>query len=255
MKHCWKKFRMLGILLLLVGLLAAPAGAYTVYVDGVANAGWWADTLEKTHLYVWDQDAGAYAYQWVYNGITPLPWNSLPEFLNDLSDNVLDQAGGISLGNWQVQSGGDPFNQPAAAIWKSLTLPAGNYRLRLTPDSRAYDLKAFAWPNETAQSLWNAYVQIHGRYQGGGTFDLAFGDWSFNRPTEAEVLSYYHNYVDGLPLVLSEPAELLFYINDYNSIDNAYGVTLEVAVVPLPATLLLLGSGLVALALPNWRRR
>lgn len=248
------KLKVLGMVAMIWGLLLGPAWAYTIYVDGVANAGWYADTLEKTHLYVWDFDRNAYAYQWTYDGTTPLPWASLADFLADLQDNVLDQAGGIVLGSWQVQSGGDPFTQPAAAIWKSLSLPAGSYRLRLAPDSRAYDLRSFAWPGEQEEHIWNAYVQIHGRYPGGGTFDLAFGDWSYNKPTEAEVLSFYRANVDGLRLDLSGPAELFFYINDYNSIDNASGVTLELAVVPLPGTLLLLAGGLAALLWHGSRR-
>ncbi len=250
----WKQKGRRGLLALMIVLLASPAWAYSIYVDGVANAGWYADTLEKTHLYVWDFDRGAYAYQWVYDGVTSLPWNSLADFQADLSDNVLNAAGNIPLGNWQVQSGGDVFNQPAAPIWKSLSIPAGSYRLRLTADSRAYDLQAVPWPNESQQSLWNAYVQIHGRYQGGGTFDLAFGDWSYRRLTEAEVLAFYHANVDGLPLLLAEPAELFFYINDYNAIDNASGVTLELVLVPLPSTLVLGGAGL-ALIFGSWSRR
>ena len=49
---------------------------------------------------------------------------------------------------------------------------------------------------------------------------------------------------------------MLFYINDYNSVDNGASVTLEFSdppPVPVPGSLVLFGSGLTAFI--GWRRR
>jgi len=48
-------------------------------------------------------------------------------------------------------------------------------------------------------------------------------------------------------LNLAQAANVYFYINDYNAIDNTGGVTLDIRAVPEPASLWLLGSGMLLL--------
>jgi hypothetical protein len=239
---------------LVSGAAVSPAAAALVSLDGVANAGWSTDDLTRTHLYIYDLTAGAYAYQWWYGVSGPLPWSSVQDLVNDLSDNVLNNAGGIPVGDWKVESGGDAFNQPAAVIWKSVSLAAGTYSLYLTADSRAYDIKDYVWPNETVDHIWNCYVQILADYVS-STESFNFGDWDDRQPTEAEALDYYRANVDGTTITLTADAVVYFFINDYNSVDNAGSVTLEILPIPLPGTLSLLALGLAALGLLDIRRR
>lgn len=240
---------------LLAGLGVWPAAATVVHLDGIANAGWYADDLTKAHLYIANTDVpGTYYYQWTYAPANPAPlWTSREALAADLADGVLVNS--TVVGNWRVESAGDVFGNPAAPIWKTLNLAAGTYVLRLTADSRAYQLNEFLWPNETAGSpVWNAYVQMYALYADSSTAGFVFGDWSFHQGAESAVLDYYRLNVDGLTITLPQAAQLYFYINDYNAVDNGAGVTLEFTpmVVPTPTTLLLVASGLALLGL---RRR
>ena len=237
---------------LLVGAAVWPVGATVVHLDGIANAGWYADDLTKAHLYIANADVpGTYYYQWTYSPVDPLPlWSSRQELADDLADGVL--VNNTVVGNWRVESAGDVFGNPAAAIWKSFNLAAGTYALRLTADSRAYQLNEFLWPNETAGSpVWNAYVQMYAVYADNTTGSFNFGDWSGHRNSESEVLDYYRQFVDGTIIDLPQAAVMYFYLNDYNAVDNGGSVTLALSPVPLPGGLMLLGGGLAVL----WARR
>ena len=60
--------------------------------------------------------------------------------------------------------------------------------------------------------------------------------------------------MDGMSITIPKSATMLFYINDYNSVDNGASVTLEFSqAAPLPGSLVLFGSGLLAFI--SWRRR
>ena len=241
--------------LILAGALAgasSPASAITVTLDGVANATWWQNPT--TYLYVAHADSSGYYYQWNSGtGSLPANWTSLDAMVQDLVNNRTY----VGDNDWKIESGGDPFNNPDASyVWKSLTLPAGQYNLSLALDSEAYNLKSYQWPNETSQDIWNAYVQILIVYQNGaGTVSESFGGFDgYWQSSEADALAYYRQYVDGKLFTLEYPAEVYFYINDYNSVDNAKSVTLEINPVPLPGSLYLVGSGM-ALLLAGFRRR
>ncbi len=243
-----KIFSMLVLLVLWGGLVVLPARAAVVHLDGIANAGWYADDLSKAHLYIADVDVpGAYYYKWTYSPAAPTPlWASRQGLSDDLADGIL--VNGTVVGNWRVESAGDVFGNPTAPVWKSLNLAPGTYVLRLTPDSRAYQLNAFLWSNESpSASLWNAYVQMYAVYADSTTQSFAFGDWSLHQGAESDVLDYYRQFVDGMTITLPQAAEVYFYINDYNAVDNDAGVSLEFSAVPLPASFLLLAGGLVLL--------
>lgn len=239
--------------------IAGPpqVGAEIIHLDGIANAGWYADTLTNSHLYIANPDLpGAYYYKWVYSVSTPAPlWNSRQALADDLADGVL--VNGTPVGSWQVQSGGDAFNvsgHRADEIWKSLSILPGTYRLNLTTDSRAYQLNEFLWPGETnGIPVWNAYVQMYAVYNDTTTASFNFGEWVFQQGSENGVLTYYHTNVDGMTINLPNPATLFFYINDPNSVDNGASVKLEFSNVPIPGSLILVGSGLIAFI--GWRRR
>ncbi len=161
---------------------------------------------------------------------------------HDLNDGVLWLMAN-PVGNWHVESAGDVFNNPANAIWKTLTVSPGTYKLKLTPDSQAYQLNEFLWGNEGNYStpIWNAYVQMYVEYNDGSNASFNFGDWSQAQGTEADVLALYHStFIDGMVLNLTKGGTIYFYINDYNSVDNGGSVSLEfdkICPVPVPGGL------------------
>jgi hypothetical protein len=249
------RFLLSMVLAVALAFASSPALAFTVTLDGVANATWFANPT--TYLYVVSPDSSVYYYQWNSgSGSLPSNWTSLDAMVQDLVNNrtyVGDNA-------WKIESGGDPFNNPEAQyVWKTLTLPAGYYTLSLAPSSEAYNLKSYQWPNETPQDLniWNAYVQIEAVYQNNqGTASFAFGGFDgYWQSSEADALNYYRQNVDGLRITLEYPADVYFYINDYNSVDNAGSVTLEISHVPLPGSLYLVAPGLALLLAGLWRRK
>ncbi|HHP7236284.1 MAG TPA: VPLPA-CTERM sorting domain-containing protein [Desulfobacterales bacterium] len=242
--------------ILLASFLAAgPAEAARVDLNSVLNAGF-SDNMPNSYLYIKSLESGTYAYQWDF-GAGRLPWENRDDLVADLTDNVLDNAGqDTPIGDWRVESGGDPFHAPSEVIWKRLSLNAGTYVLRLTDDSGAYNLSDYTWPNETPGSAWNAYVQIFADYGGTGSDSFNFGEApAFTKPTEAEALDFYRSNVDGKQIQLARAAEVYFYINDTNSVDNAGSVSLQIQPVPVPAAAYLLGSALIALVVMRRRMR
>jgi len=230
--------KILGVLLLLLtGFLSYSHASTTITLDGAANAGYWADDLTTTYFYVKNLDTNAYYYQWRYDNITPLQWGSLNEAITDLNTQ------GFS---WWLESGGDPFNNPSSPIWKSVPLAKGTYEVRLAADSSAYNTTGY-WGGNT----WNAYVQMYAAY--GDSFNFGEGTYSFN--TENNALNYYHTNVDGKTFSLNQDANVFFYINDFNSVDNFGSVKLDITVVPEPMSSILFVVGGAALASRGYRRK
>lgn len=210
----------------------------SVTLDGIANAGYWADDLGSAYLYVKDRDSGLYTYQWRY-GVNPEPlaWSNLDQLVADLNTRNF---------NWWLESGGDPFNNPSSPIWTSVFLEKGLYEVSLAPDSGAYNLTDY-WGNND----WNAYVQMYASY--GDSFN--FGEGSDISETKDNSLNYYHSNVDGMTISLKEDTNLFFYINDNNSIDNAGGVKLNVSVAPEPGQVILFITGAILLVVWHQRRK
>lgn len=225
------------MLLVIISFSYTYASTNTITLDGIANAGYWADDLTSTYLYVKDLTDDSYYYQWRYGSLDALRWSGMDELITDLN------AQGFS---WWLESGGDPFNNPSSPIWTSVYLERGLYEISLAPDSSAYNLSAY-WDDNN----WNAYVQMWAAY--GDSFN--FGEGSYITNSENDTLNYYRTNVDGMTFSLNDDTYLYFHINDFNSIDNSGSVKLNVTLVPEPPPVLLLISGAVTLVVFRYRQK
>lgn len=227
---------LIAVLMLAMGSFSFTHASYTtVTLDGIANAGWWADDLTSTYLYVKDEADDSYYFQWRYGDPNPLPWSDLDALVADPDINKF---------SWWLESGGDPFNSPSSPIWTSIYLEKGEYIINLAPDSSAYNLEAYGGVNH-----WNNYVQMWADYDD----SFKFGEGSYIFGSAIDSLDFYRTNVDGKTISLKENTNLYFYINDYNSVDNSGSVKLNIAVVPEPRQVLLFISG--ALPLIFWHQR
>ena len=223
------------LMLLILSFSNAVASTNTVMLDGVQNAGYWADDLTSTYLNVKNLDDSSYFYQWRYGSSSPLLWTSMNEMITDLNFQEV---------NWWLESGGDPFNNPSQPIWTNVFLEKGIYDVSLAPDSSAYNLLDY-W----GENNWNAYVQMWAEYDD----SFNFGEGSYIASGESNALQFYRDNVDGMRIDLQQDTNLYFYINDINSIDNSGSIKLNVAVVPEPQQVMLFISGAIPLA--TWPRR
>jgi len=223
------------LMLLILSFSNAVASTNTVMLDGVQNAGYWADDLTSTYLNVKNLDDSSYFYQWRYGSSSPLLWTSMNEMITDLNFQEV---------NWWLESGGDPFNNPSQPIWTNVFLEKGIYDVSLAPDSSAYNLLDY-W----GENNWNAYVQMWAEYDD----SFNFGEGSYISSNESNALQFYRDNVDGMRIDLQQDTNLYFYINDINSIDNSGSIKLNVAVVPEPQQVMLFISGAIPLA--TWPRR
>ena len=228
---------------LMVLLMVPVAGAMTVALDAVENAGWYNEPLGQSYLKILDDDSKV-----VWSGGSSdatTRWSGgFAALVDDLVDGYIGAAGsGVSLGNiYDIQSGGNVFSATAAVpIFKTIHLSAGQYTISLDPGSESYNLKGYSDSNYVGDNLWNAYVQM---WVPGGQ-SLSFGDGATLYGSSLEALLAYDTITASL--TLSGDADLNLYINDINSLDNTGGVTLNIQPVPLPAAWLLFGSGMAAL--------
>ena len=225
-------------------LMVSTAGAYSVTLDSVDNAGWYNGSLDQSYLRLFDEGN---TLQWSYDGGNLL-WSDFTGLVADLSDGWIGaNPSGIYLGNYTIQSGGDVFGSPPPSpIWTSLGLPGGQYQISLDPNSRAYNIEGYNDPNYLGSDKWNAYVQM---WTSDGQ-SLAFGGGGSFFGSEADALTYYQAASNNISLYLASNADLFFYINDNNSLDNIGSVTLNIqaSTAPIPATFPLLFTGLATLA-------
>lgn len=217
------------------------AGAYKLILNSVYNASWWEKDLSKSYLTIFDgNDTAQYSY--VGNDLTD--WSGYSDLVTDLSDAWIgDPGAGIEVGDYSIHSGGNVFSSYYGTIYKTLSLAAGDYTISLADGSGVYNLLG------GSDEYWNAYVQIF------GDLNDAFGDGAPLFSTEVDALNAYSD--KNITFTLMEDSYLNFYINDWNSLDNIGDVTLNIqpASIPEPATLLLLSSGMFALAVKRRYRR
>jgi hypothetical protein len=179
------------------------------------------------------QDAGEYpgvseflgfAYGDNYENFQYVPTPSTPW---TSSQPVYEYAAANIPGAWLLHSAGNVWTSDPAVGESLLGLHSGTYRISALSGAFTYD--SFGWSPNT-DYLWHLDIKVQ---QG------AAGDISYY------TLDSIGNYID---ISLVDGGSLYFWINDWNSIDNLGEISFNVAAVPEPSTLLLLGSGLVLLA-------
>ncbi len=223
---------------LAVLLMVPIAGAMTVTLDAVDNAGWYAESLEQPYLKILDENNNT---AWSSESST-LSWSGFSDLVADLADGWIGGVdNGTSLGStYAIQSGGNVFF-PTPPIYKTIHLSAGHYEISLDSSSEAYNIVGYDDLIYSGGDLWNAYVQM---WTSDGQSD-AFGDGNILYGSEFDALDAYDTL--AMSLTLSGEADLFLYINDINSLDNVGSVTLNIQPVPVPAAWLLFGSGIAAL--------
>lgn len=224
---------------LAVLLMVPIAGAMTVTLDSVGNAGWSAESLEQPYLKILDGTTTV----WSSESSTP-SWSGFSDLVADLADGWIGFEGtGTPLGGtYAIQAGGDVFF-PSTPIYQTIHLSAGHYEVSLDSNSEAYNIVGYSDQNYSGGDWWNAYVQM---WTSDGQ-SHAFGDGNTIYGSEFDALDAYNTRIRPLSLSLSDEADLFLYINDINSLDNEGSVTLNIQPVPVPAAWLLFGSGIAAL--------
>ena len=179
-----------------------------------------------------------------------LPVSSTDTPFTSASD-VYNYASGKGISIWLLESAGNIWS-PDQVVGESLTgLHAGTYRMSpLSGAYRAYQYDSFEWSNNLNDRKWRWEMHIQAiNGQGVNENDYMLGSTNpFNTADEA------FNAASGshLDISIAEGGSLKFWIYDTNSIDNSGGLSINVAAVPEPATILLLSLGLIAI--PGIRR-
>lgn len=166
------------------------------------------------------------------------------------AQQVYDYAYANGLGEWKLYSAGNIWSPDAYAGENLSDLDAGTYRI--TPVAGAYMYDGWGWdPDYSDKYWWELHIEATQVYENGQLLPTAYymlGSYDSYSSPDLAFGAAQGQYQD---ITLAEGGQLRFWIWDWNSIDNSGSLTFDIAAVPEPSTLLLLGLGLAFLV---WRR-
>ncbi len=155
---------------------------------------------------------------------------------------------------WVLWSAGDIWNTTSHShIYQSTGLLAGGtYRISVLPSTDAFTYDSWNWSGN--YGYWGWYLHITDNHGHQWTLGPGSGDWA-STVTTANKSAFLASLTGlHLDLTLTPGTELYFWIYDNNTLDNAGSLSFNLASVPLPSSLLLVLSGLPAMALFRMRR-
>ena len=239
MLHIHKRY--LKVLLLALVIVASGNGmAYgtLITLDAVADAGLYPG--QSPYLRFVENASGTpvlydAALDSSFYTENPIRWTS--------STQVYEFAASSTNHNWDtdwlMESAGDYWS-PGSIVGESLAnLHAGTYRITALSGSFTYD--SFGWSPYADQWRWGMNVRIYKGIVDGKVTDYDTTLGSFD---PAQLTTDLNRY---LSVTLAEGGSLGFWIDDWNSLDNAGSLTFSVSQVTEPPTWLLLGLGLALL--------
>ena len=244
-RHC---FVMALFVITLIGVLQNPASGVQMTINGIDDAGQYAGQ----EAYVQFVDTSGNPLITITTGMVPNQWISKNEVYTFASGNdTLKDKG------WFLQSAGN--------IWSSNTIVgdtfiaphAGVYRISpISPEPgegfKAFMYDSFNWSPVEGKYLWQ--LQIYDDVVGGKNYTL--GSDALYDTAALAFGAVLGEYID---ITLTEGERLIFWIADgsltgdpsqRNTIDNAGGLTFDVAIAPIPepSTFIFIGTGLLLLA-------
>lgn len=178
--------------------------------------------------------------------LTVLPTD--PQFLSKNDAYAFAQ----NISNWSLQSAGNIWSATDLVVGESLSnLDAGTYRIAPVGGTYMYD--SWDWSPQQNHYWWELHIRADSAYDNNGQLVSSFDDMlGSTTGYDSADLAFQAVQGDHRDITVAQGGSLNFWIWDWNSVDNAGGLTFSVTRVPEPSALLLLVFGLPGLV---WRAR
>ncbi len=156
------------------------------------------------------------------------------------------------INNWTLQSAGNVWNSSSPIYVTTGALAAGTYRISPTLGTNTFMYDFWDWSSSAIEGHYGWLMQITDNHGNHYTLGNGSGGWAATDTNEANLINSIRSlYLD---LTVTAGTQLYFWIYDVNALDNEGSLSVNVASVPLPSSLLLVLGGLPAMALFRVRR-